>query len=930
MKTKIKIKNTTIALLLSLTLLMGGNLQSSSAQNNDRYSNYDLYVSITPNNVLDDSGSQSIGYVYFLNKNGVSINSPVNVAVLLTSDNPSVASVPEKINFPADTEYTKFDVIVGQSGKTTVTASIGDKTAFTEISVGNDEISLPDDLILELNFPTNKMHVNSEMPFSVFLRTSEGTVVRAPYDIDITLDFEKSLAVPNDDKLTIKTGDYYAWGTISTGQQIGTAFIRAIQIETQLDTAKSIEISSTLPDGLNLNIYPYLIPAEIDRNLDIFVSVVDSNGDPTVAHEDIPLKFFSNNQDFIGEELDDAMDELNMAIKKGDFGYNFRLNVDLIGLVTNDLMIGVSSAGFGTAIDRFQTVGESISVEDKRITDNSLISSDRVLSSTDKKAVQLFGPLRIPSNATAVFAYQLSIEEDDEEDNLAGSDNYDPNFEEVDLDSVIENQEKEEEIRREGVNAQDVGGISDVEGEESTTSSSAEGDDDDDVIIYTIDNLEEGNLYPLQANEDYRSTGLIQYLDVISEDDSLATVTDPGTIRPSYSYGIATVDTTQKSGEFLISANIKGIGSGSFLTEVVNTLEQRQIKTFSPTGEKSILINRDGSFDIFLVALDGADRPKVLDKDKRYLITPSNGILDLKKGETFARTTLQSESFSLEDGGSVVLKIESIAQEEDITLKSTSSFAIQLSSKVNVLLPLEKLDITKEKHVGVVQLVDIQGIPVESFKDMRVKISSSDESIIQTNDDAIIKKGTSYVEFPIKTVDKLGSSLITSSARGVVGTEFTIDTVTSSSSLSIFTSGLKEPIPVNEEIQVKIFVDDDLADSVAGATVRITPNANATVTTDVVRTGSDGSATFGLVALNGPQISLEFASSADGYKDGSQTLEIVVDTPAGGVAAVNLPTELVYVIIGGIVVVIVVVVLFLKKSKEPLDEEEEPWEDDDI
>ena len=80
-----------------------------------------------------------------------------------------------------------------------------------------------------------------------------------------------------------------------------------------------------------------------------------------------------------------------MVIKKGDFGYNFRLNVDLIGLVTNDLMIGVSSAGYGTAIDRFQTVCESISVEDERIQGSgTLIASSRVVAATDKKVSSTF------------------------------------------------------------------------------------------------------------------------------------------------------------------------------------------------------------------------------------------------------------------------------------------------------------------------------------------------------------------------------------------------------------------------------------------------------------------------------------------------------------------------------------------------------------
>jgi hypothetical protein len=906
---------------------LGGNLQPTSAQNLDTLSNYFVHVAITPSDIEEGSKTHPIGYVYVVNKNGVSITSDFDVDVELTSDNPTIASVPEKITFPANASFAKFDITAGENGKTTITAKINEKIGFTDINVGTDDVFLPDDVQLELNIPTDQMHVNSEMPFSVFLK-SEGIVLRAPYDIDVVLDYEKSLAVPNDDVLTIKSGEYYAWGTLSTGEKTGNSFIRAIQTDAQLDTAKSLEITSTLPAALNINIYPYLIPAEIDRNLDIFVSVIDSNGDPTVANRDIPLKFFSNNQDFIGEEIDDAMEELNMVIKKGSFGYHFRLNVDLIGLVSNDLLIGVSSAGYGTSIDKFQTVGESISVEDKRMSDNSLITGDRIVDSSDNKVVQIFGPLRIPSNSSAIFAYQMAIEEDDDNDNP----DKDPDFEEVDIDKVIEAQEDEEEERREGQNSQDIGGTGDVEQDAPSQSSSSNDDDNLDVLIFGIDNLEEGNNYPIQANEDYRATGLIQLLDVISGDNSLATVTDAGNIRPSYSYGIATVNTGQKSGEFLISANIKGIGSGSFLSEVVNTLEQKRIVAFSPTGEKSILINRDGSFDLFLVALDGVDRPKVLDYDKKFLVTPTNGIVDLKEGTTFTLTTLQSESFNLKNGGSVVIKAESIGQQNEEALESTTVFNTQLSSKINVLFPIDNLDIEKEEHVGVIQLTDLQGHPIETFSDMKVKISSTNESILTINEDSVIKKGESYVEFPIDVMQKIGTVNVSAATRGVVPSGTEINTSTSASSLSVFTSGLIEPIPVNEEIQVKIFVDDDFADSVAGATVKINPDTNATTSVDLVRTDSDGSATFGLTALNGPEITINFEATADGYKDGRKSLDIVVDTPPGGtsVAELNLPTELVYVIIGGIVVVIIVVVLFLKKSKEPMEDEEEPWEDDDI
>ena len=60
----------------------------------------------------------------------------------------------------------------------------------------------------------------------------------------------------------------------------------------------------------------------------------------------------------------------------------------------------------------------------------------------------------------------------------------------------------------------------------------------------------------------------------------------------------------------------------------------------------------------------------------------------------------------------------------------------------------------------------------------------------------------------------------------------------------------------------------------------------------------------------------------------TDSLDIIVDyDPSDDLANVNLPPELVYVIIGGIAVVVIIVVLFLKKSKEPMEDEEEPWED---
>ena len=152
-----------------------------------------FHVSISPSHIEEGSKSHPIGYIYLLNRADVSISNPSTVDVFLTSDDPEIASVPEKITFPANAEYAKFDIVAGASGQTTILATINEHQGFTDIIIGSDEKILPGDLALELNLPSGKMHVNSEMPFSVFLKTidntdngiNDSTVIRAPYDIEI-------------------------------------------------------------------------------------------------------------------------------------------------------------------------------------------------------------------------------------------------------------------------------------------------------------------------------------------------------------------------------------------------------------------------------------------------------------------------------------------------------------------------------------------------------------------------------------------------------------------------------------------------------------------------------------------------------------------------------------------------------------------------
>ena len=859
MKTK-----TPIIILLSIILLFSGNLQPTSAQNLDALSDYSIKLAISPSHIEEGIADHHIGYIYVLSKNGVPITSSQDVSIKLISEHPEIASVPKNLILKANEEYATFDVTTGiLIGETTIIATLNGKTTFQKIQVGNNDTHLPDNMTLELNLPTDEMHVNSEMPFSVYLKTFDDQVIRAPFDIDVFLDYEESLAFPDSEKLTITQGEYYAWGTLTTNDKVGNTFLRAIQNESNLDTAKSIRISSTLPTSLQIEIFPKVIPVEVDREIDIFVSVIDSDGNPTISTEDIKLKFFSNDQSSIGEKLDDTMKQVKTVIKKGEFGFYLRQELNLHNSPANNIVIGVSAEGYGIATDTFSTVGESLNIDSKKITE---------------RGVKIFALSKIPSNATTIVTYQIhAIETDDD-----------------DPEDLI----------------------------------TSENEENADKIIYQIDDLEDGEFYPVLANENYYGNGYVQKLDIISGDNEKIIISDKGKIKSSYSFGTAIISSGQKSGQVLLSASIQGVGYDSVLTEVVNTLEQKEIMLFSPIGENSILFDLNGFFDVFLIAIDGNDRPKVLKSDSKYLVTPTNGLIEINKDSTFTFSRLHSDSFDVFEGETIDLTVIPIGENADLSMEITKTFITRPSSKISVILPLSNINADHVNNIGIAQIVDLQGNPIVPSFDVKSKIVSSEEKIIQIIDDAVIPSGISYAKFPILTTGSIGQSTIFASAQGVVGTELDLTTSSSLNQLKIFTSGLGDQISADQQIEIKLFVDDENAESVSGAYVKIITDENSLAIPDVIKTKSDGSAIFRLTAFEGPDISFEIIATAEGYAEGKDTFTVNVDTSQRMFNAIDLelPDWIIYIFIGGILMVGVVVFMFLKKSKTNLEED---WEDEE-
>ena len=113
-----------IIIILSITLLLSG-IQSASAQNLDVLSDYSIKLAISPSHLESGIAEHSVGYLYVLSKLGVPITSSYDVSVSLNSDDPSIASVPNKVILKADEEFASFPVTTSEkSGTTTITADL--------------------------------------------------------------------------------------------------------------------------------------------------------------------------------------------------------------------------------------------------------------------------------------------------------------------------------------------------------------------------------------------------------------------------------------------------------------------------------------------------------------------------------------------------------------------------------------------------------------------------------------------------------------------------------------------------------------------------------------------------------------------------------------------------------------------------------------
>lgn len=139
---------------------------------------------------------------------------------------------------------------------------------------------------------------------------------------------------------------------------------------------------------------------------------------------------------------------------------------------------------------------------------------------------------------------------------------------------------------------------------------------------------------------------------------------------------------------------------------------------------------------------------------------------------------------------------------------------------------------------------------------------------------------------------------------------------------------MSEEVKADEPIEFRLFVDDENAESVPNASLKIISTDDVVISPAEVRTSFDGSAIVSLTAFEGPSISFDIIATAEGYAEGKDSFTVNVDAPQQTFDAIDLelPEWIIYVVIGGILMVGVVVFMFLKKSKSQIEEE---WKEEE-
>lgn len=658
---------------------------------------FTIDLSFVPSQVEAGKTSHQIGYVRIISHDGLPVYATRDIQVELQSEDETVASVPGAVVIPSGSDHAKFNVSVTDTvGVTEISAFFGDQIVTENFRVVAPQSQVPQDVDLVINLPSEQMQIGSEMPFSVYLENN-GTLLQAPADITVSFDYERPLIKLNSDRLVIEKGSYYSIGTVRALEKSGSAFIKATTSEPLLNTVANLQIAQTQPAAIKVDVFPDDIgPGE--NTIDVFVSLLDSEGSSTLAAQDVRLELFANSTGVLN------LGQINAVIDKGSFGLHQRLSVR--SFTEQNVEFGASASGLGVDTDTFAIVAENLQEGHPK---------------AQVKALQVFTVSEMPSEGTSVVVYQLNAVETDDDDNT------------------------------------DINGDGSIDGDDS----------------HPIDDLEDGELYPIQASKLFsREQG---NLFVVSSDNSAARIVDYGTLPAGRSYGAATISSGRQTDSVEVSVSLAEGASGTGSMNIKGGLNPVQTLIFSPAGKAEdgnyrMLFNQEGYSDLFFIARDSEGRPAASENGVKYLVKPINELAEIEAGNSFGALVVRSSAFGSDDDGLSQITASPVGVNANSNLEAKSDLHLIFfaGSVSKVMFPFDSvIGVSKSHDVGTVQLLDSFGNPLVPSVDLVARLSSSNPAIIKVPDTVIIKQETSYVQFSVTTFGKAGNVTISASVEGV-------------------------------------------------------------------------------------------------------------------------------------------------------------------
>jgi hypothetical protein len=382
---------------------------------------------------------------------------------------------------------------------------------------------------------------------------------------------------------------------------------------------------------------------------------------------------------------------------------------------------------------------------------------------------------------------------------------------------------------------------------------------------HPIDDLEEGELYPVESTSIYSlSQG---NLNIVSGDNLAARVVDHGYIGSGTSYGTATILSGSLADSVSFSVSLANLALGSNTLSVVGGLNPTHTEIFSPAGTASdgnyrVLFDRDGYSDLYFITLDSAGRPSKSEEGVRFLIKPVNELTEIKPERSFSSLRIGADSFKVGsiNAENTVKEISAVPvginADPKLEKKSNMHLLFHTGTTAKVLIPFNStVAFTKTHEIGIVQLSDAAGNPVLASEDISVSLSSSSISNVLPTSTLIIPSGNSFASFDITTFGRADNFTIYAAGDGLQSSSTLFVPVVAELPASFvgssnFVTSVPTAITVSTPIQgVKItwgasaglqLLDDTTTFTAVGdsyiATIQVMSNSTDTFTVDATLT----------------------------------------------------------------------------------------------